>query len=110
MRLAVANDYRSSLNTSRVVDAFAMALQVPRLDPCPFCAYLAGVEPCAFLHRGKTVSAFLNRTQYERGALLVVSNAHVESALHADAQLTGDMHREARRLAELSLHDSAQPE
>ena len=70
-----------------------------RVIECPFCEYLAGTVPSAFVHRGATVSAFLNRTQYERGALLVVPNVHVGSLLEADEPLIVDLYREARRLA-----------
>lgn len=45
--------------------------------PCPFCAYLADREPCAWVLREDHVSAFMNRTQYERGAVLLVPNTHV---------------------------------
>ena len=69
-------------------------------DPdCPFCAYLDGRAPCAFVTRERTVSAFLNRTQYERGALLVVPNAHVATVMEAPEALVADVHLEARRLA-----------
>ena len=66
---------------------------------CPFCAYLDGRTPCAFIARERTVSAFLNRTQYERGALLVVPNAHVATVMEAPEALVADVHLEARRLA-----------
>ena len=66
---------------------------------CPFCAYLDGRTPCAFVTRERTVSAFLNRTQYERGALLVVPNAHVATVMEAPEAVVADVHIEARRLA-----------
>ena len=78
-----------------------MPLEIPQLELCPFCAYLAGTEPCVFVLQGERVSSLLNRTQYERGALLVVSNTHIESVLQADQSLIGDIYREARRLAHL---------
>ena len=69
-------------------------------DPdCPFCAYLDGRVPCAFVTRERTVSAFLNRTQYERGALLVVPNAHVATVMEAPESLVADVQLEARRQA-----------
>lgn len=76
-----------------------MPLDVPTAADCPFCAYLAGRVPCAFVARTGTVSAFLNRTQYERGALLVVPNAHVATVMQAPEALVADVHLEARRLA-----------
>ena len=66
---------------------------------CPFCAYLDGRTPCAFVSRERTVSAFLNRTQYERGALLVVPNTHVATVMEAPKELVSDVHVAARRLA-----------
>ena len=55
--------------------------------------------PCAFVSRERTVSAFLNRTQYERGALLVVPNMHVATVMEAPDGLVADVHVAARRLA-----------
>ena len=66
---------------------------------CPFCEYLDDRVPCAFVTRTATVSAFLNRTQYERGALLVVPNAHVATVMEAPEPMVADVHLEARRLA-----------
>ena len=69
-------------------------------DPtCPFCEYLDGSVPCAFVARERTIAAFLNRTQYERGALLVVPNAHVATVMEAPESLVADVHVAARRLA-----------
>jgi histidine triad (HIT) family protein len=53
------------------------------------------------LSRGDVVSAFLNVTQYERGAVLVVPNAHVETLLAASEAQVMAVYREARRLAAL---------
>jgi histidine triad (HIT) family protein len=72
---------------------------IPAHDRCPFCDYLAGIEPCAFVARGPQVSAFLNRTQFERGALLLVPNDHVESVLELKADLVAAIYTEAQRLA-----------
>ena len=72
---------------------------MPADAECPFCAYLDNRVPCAFVTRTGTVSAFLNRTQYERGALLVVPNAHVATVMEAPEELVAAVHLEARRLA-----------
>jgi histidine triad (HIT) family protein len=77
--------------------------EIPKRDRCPFCAYLAGMEPCAFVVRGGEVSAFLNRAQFERGALLVVPNNHVESVLDLHPELIGTIYAEAQRLARYLL-------
>jgi len=74
-------------------------IEVTPMEPCPFCEYLAGRTKCAFVSRGERVSAFMNRAQYERGALLLVPNMHVESMLEMDADLVADLYREAHRLA-----------
>jgi histidine triad (HIT) family protein len=78
-----------------------MSLQIPRIGQCAFCAYLSGTTPCVFVHRGDVVSSLLNRTQYERGALLVISNTHTESVLSAGVDLINATYLEARRLARL---------
>jgi histidine triad (HIT) family protein len=71
----------------------------PKLDPCPFCRYIAGTRPCAFVTRGDLASSFMNRVQYERGAILVLPNAHVESILETDAALHVAVYNEVRRVA-----------
>jgi histidine triad (HIT) family protein len=76
-----------------------MTLSIPDLSPCPFCEYLSGAAECSFLSRGAVVSAFLNVTQYERGATLVVPTAHVETILTATEEQVAAVHAEARRIA-----------
>ena len=66
---------------------------------CPFCRYLDGRDPCVFVARGPTVSSFMNRTQYDRGAMLVVPNAHVVTVMEAPDAVVAAVHLEARRLA-----------
>ena len=76
-----------------------MSSDPPAPSGCPFCAYIDDREPCAFASRGPRVSAFLNRTQYERGALLVIPNTHVATVMEAPEALVAEVHVEARRLA-----------
>jgi histidine triad (HIT) family protein len=76
-------------------------LNIPDLEPCPFCEYLSGAAESVFLNRGDVASAFLNVTQYERGAALVVTNAHVESLLAASEDEVAAVYREVRRVAAL---------
>ena len=76
-----------------------MSLELPLSEPCPFCEYLQGRVPCAFVERTATVAAFLNPTQYESGALLIVPNVHVASVLDASEDLVRDVHQVARRWA-----------
>jgi histidine triad (HIT) family protein len=76
-----------------------VTLIIPDLSPCPFCEYLTGAAECTFLNRGALVSAFLNITQYERGATLVVPNTHVETIVTATEEQVAAVHVEARRIA-----------
>jgi histidine triad (HIT) family protein len=46
----------------------------------------------------------MNRTQYERGALLVVPNAHRETVLDVEADLLGSIYSEAKALAAAMVH------
>lgn len=73
--------------------------QSPECDPCSFCDYLSGKTPCAFVTRGPDVSTFMNRAQYENGAVLIVPNRHIENILDLDANLMLSLYREAQRLA-----------
>ncbi|HEX6993853.1 MAG TPA: HIT family protein [Gammaproteobacteria bacterium] len=74
-------------------------IETPSHDTCPFCEYLSGAARCAFVTRGPLLSSFLNRAQFERGALLLVPNRHVESLLELDDTLMGAIYPEARCLA-----------
>ncbi len=64
-----------------------MVLQVPAGGDCGFCQYIAGTRACAFIRRGPLVSSIVNRTQYERGALLIISNRHLPSVLDLSAEV-----------------------
>ena len=81
-----------------------MSLELPISEPCLFCEYLDGRSACAFVERAPAVSAFLNPTQYETGALLIVPNAHVTSVLEAPEDLVADVHRAARVWACRVIH------
>lgn len=80
-------------------DSPELMFETPSHDSCPFCEYLAGAAPCAFITRGSQVSAFLNRAQFERGALLLIPNRHVESILDLEAGLIAAIYIEAQRIA-----------
>lgn len=77
--------------------------EVPAHTGCPFCDYLAGIAPCAFVTRGDLVSAFMNRAQYERGAVLLVPNRHVATILDLDEELMRALYVEAQRLAQAMI-------
>jgi len=85
-----------------------MSLQIPSLDPCPFCEYLSGAAACAFVWRGPVASAFLNPRQYERGALLVVANAHVPVLTTATDEQATEVARLVRRVS-LALESALDP-
>lgn len=73
--------------------------QTPERDQCSFCDYLSGRTPCAFVTRGPEISTFMNRAQYERGAVLIIPNRHIENILDLDAGLMLNLYTEAQRLA-----------
>lgn len=75
------------------------AFETPVHDSCPFCEYLSGTTPCAFVARDDNVSAFMNRAQYERGAVLLVPNRHVETILELDEDLMRELYAHAQLLA-----------
>ena len=52
------------------------SLEVPEVEPCPFCDYLAGRRPFTILHRDDTVATLVTREQRGVGHLLVVPVAH----------------------------------
>jgi histidine triad (HIT) family protein len=68
-------------------------------DSCSFCRYLAGEAECVFVAREERVAAFVNRTQYERGAMLVVPNAHRETILEIQDEEIASIYKLAKRLA-----------
>src|SRR5688572_16508061 len=76
-----------------------MSFVIPSEAHCPFCAYLSGVEPCAFVTRTPLVSAFLNRAQFERGAALLIPNRHVGSVLELERDVLCAIYEESQRLA-----------
>lgn len=79
----------------RIVDV----IEVPSHSGCPFCDYLNGAVPCSFVLRNERVSAFMNRAQYERGALLIVPNSHHETILELAPELVFSIYSEAQRIA-----------
>jgi len=77
--------------------------RIPSHDRCPFCDYLSGATPCAFVTQERTASAFMNRAQYEKGAVLLVPNRHRESILDLDRELMGDLGELAQRVAAAAI-------
>lgn len=58
-----------------------MPLDVPRLDPCSFCEYLAGRRPYALLHRDSVVAILVTHEQRGQGHVLVIPVEHRETVL-----------------------------
>ncbi len=58
-----------------------MAITLPTVENCGFCEYIAGTRECAFIRRGPLISSIVNRTQYERGGLLIIPNRHLPTIL-----------------------------
>ncbi len=81
-----------------------MPIRVPWPERCAFCDYLSGVRECAFVRRTDHVSSFVNIRQYERGALLVIPNNHVETALDLDVQLLATVRCEAVLVGRALIH------
>jgi hypothetical protein len=58
-----------------------LSIILPERDPCPFCDYLAGRRPWAFVLRSPLISSFVNPRQYGRGAALIIPNRHAPTIL-----------------------------
>lgn len=52
------------------------SLEVPDVEPCPFCDYLAGRRPFTTLERKPLVATLVTREQRGVGHLLVIPVAH----------------------------------
>ena len=75
-----------------------MPIRLADLPVCPFCEYVAGTGECAFIRRGPLVSSFVNRAQYEAGALLIVPNLHLPTVLDLGAETLAAASAEAQLL------------
>lgn len=80
-----------------------MPIRLPTRDTCPFCAYLDGTSPCAFVARTEHVAAFVNVRQYERGAMLVVPAAHLPTVFDLDPAILSAIYSEAARVGGAAL-------
>lgn len=52
------------------------SLEVPEVEPCPFCDYLAGIRPFTILARSAQVATLVTREQRGVGHLLVIPVRH----------------------------------
>jgi histidine triad (HIT) family protein len=73
-------------------------IKLPVYGPCPFCAYLAGTDRCAFVTRTRQVAAIVNIRQYERGAMLVIPTDHQPTVFDLGAELLAAVYAEAARV------------
>jgi histidine triad (HIT) family protein len=89
------------MNIRHEPTARAPGLVLPDATSCPFCDYLRGSAPAVFVSRGAHASVLMNPRQYERGALLVISNRHVATLIDAADHEFLEIQREARRMAAL---------
>lgn len=76
-----------------------MPIELAEQTACPFCAYVAREEECAIVAETELSIAFMNRTQYEHGGMLIVSRAHRPTVLELREDELADAHRLARSLA-----------
>ena len=61
-----------------------MPIRLDAYAGCSFCRYVAHEEPCAFVAEDDLVAAFVDRAQFERGAMLVIPRRHRETILDMD--------------------------
>jgi histidine triad (HIT) family protein len=75
-----------------------MQIRLDAYDACSFCRYIAREESCAFVAEDDLALAFINRAQFERGAMLVIPRQHRETILDMhDQELAAAIHL-AKRL------------
>jgi histidine triad (HIT) family protein len=73
-----------------------------RLAPyrsCPFCAYISGEVECAVIAETELALAIVNKTQYERGAALVLPKQHRETILDITPTEIASVYTLAKRIA-----------
>jgi histidine triad (HIT) family protein len=75
-----------------------MPIRLDAYDACSFCRYVAREEPCAFVAEDDLALAFINRAQFERGAMLVVPRRHRETILDMHDQELAAAAQLAKRL------------
>lgn len=76
-----------------------MTIRLATVATCGFCEYIAGTQECAFIRRGPLVSALVNRTQYETGALLIIPNEHFPTVTDLPHQVLGAIAFESQLLS-----------
>ena len=80
-----------------------MPIRLDAYDACTFCRYVAHDEACAFVAADDLVAAFVDRAQFEHGAMLVIPRRHRETILDMDdAELAAAAHL-AKRLVHAAV-------
>jgi histidine triad (HIT) family protein len=80
-----------------------MPIVLPPYDACAFCRYLAREVECAFVAENDRAAAFMNRAQFERGAMLVIPLAHRETVLEIEDEEIASVYRLARAVARAAV-------
>ena len=60
------------------------SIDIPKVDPCPFCDYLSGVRPFTILTSDLLTATLVTREQRGIGHLLIVPKAHRPTLLDLD--------------------------
>jgi len=66
---------------------------------CSFCGYVAGAIECAIVAEDPLAVALVNRSQYERGATLVIPRRHCATILEATDTELASVYRLAKQVA-----------
>jgi histidine triad (HIT) family protein len=79
-----------------------MPIAMPSADRCPFCDYLAGLDPVTILEQGEQVAILVTRWQRGQGHVLVIPVAHRPTVMDVipaeEQQLMGAVRRVARAI------------
>ena len=80
-----------------------MPIRLEEYDSCPFCRYVARETECAFVVENELAAAFVNKTQYEHGGMLVIPRQHRETILDIEEAEIASVHRLAKQLARAAV-------
>jgi histidine triad (HIT) family protein len=75
-----------------------MPFRLAPYQSCPFCAYICGEVECAVIAETELALAIVNKTQYERGAALVIPKQHRETILEITPTEIASVYTLAKRI------------